>query len=546
MPKITLDGQEVKFEAGQSLMVVAEAYQLGIPNYCWHSQLSARPSCEMCLVEVEGEDAPARACERLCQDGMVIHLQSERIRALRIEALERFMQRHPAECPNCDRAGECHLQDDYMHLGPTSLEFDVQTSGSASVDISRPPVPLGPRVWIYEDRCIHCTLCIRFADEIAQQPRLVSIEKKDRTVVGIRDGEEFDHPYSLNTVELCPVGALTGPGIHHGVRPWFLKSVATVCGGCGRGCAVWADAHEQKVRRFRGRDNPLVNNGWLCDDGRLSFMSLNSPKTTIGEPYLRGEDGAMITATWLEVGTRLGQVLSRFVTTAHKPYDYAPGDDADASLGVVVSPSLTNETLTSVLLMTERHLWVERYALIGEAKGQEDDLLRVEDAYPNRVGAELVLESFGVYDDGAEGMFKALQAGTIRTLLIIGETAFADDERWKPVLRDVCVVVLAQSWTDICRSADIVLPLASYLEQDGTFFNVDGRLQRIRSAIPAAQERRTGMEISAWMETMFSESGRHSAQTWLDAFRVLASKSPPLDGVDPGSIPQCGLELSDV
>ncbi len=525
MGRLTIDGQELEFAAGNRIIEVAHGAEIEVPFYCWHPRLSVVANCRMCLVEVEGSPKLLPACEARCRDGMVVHTRSARVLEAREAVMEFLLVNHPIDCPICDQAGECKLQDYYM---------DHDRSGTRFEHVKVPKekaIPIGPQVMLDEERCINCTRCVRFLEEVANNPQLGQFDRGDRAVIGIFPGQPLDDPYSLNTVDICPVGALTSRDFRFKVRPWFLKSADTVCPGCARGCSMVADHYQNELQRLRPRDNPHVNQGWMCDAGRMSYKRVHDPETQITVPHARADDGRLVPIGWEEAATRLATLLAPHV------------GGTDGAVGLAVSAQLTTEGATAFVELAERVLPADTYAILGRPDGQEDELLRVADQNPNRAGAELVFEGYSLYDEGPVGLTRALARGAVKTLLMAGADHPNQDESWLEALRSATVVAWASNWNPTCAEADLVLPLASCFEQDGTFVNAHGWMQRIRPVLRPIGGRRT--ELAAAAFTAESLDAAWSLRTSSAAFDRLKEKSTILSGVELERLGPFGVHLEE-
>ena len=503
MPTINIDGRDLEFEAGQSIIEVATGNGIDVPFYCWHPRLSVAANCRMCLVEVENAPKLLPACEVKARDGMVVKTGSEKVIEARGAVQEFLLINHPIDCPICDQAGECKLQDYYMKHDLSGTRFDeVKVVKDKAVE-------LGPLVMLDEERCINCTRCVRFMEEVSQNPQLGQFERGDRAVIGTFPGEPLDDPYSLNTVEICPVGALTSRDFRFKVRSWFLKSTETVCAGCARGCNIQLDHYRNEAQRYRGRDNPFVNQGWLCDAGRLSYKHIHDPETMITVPHAKGANGEQMPVDWAHAERMLSELLSPFV------------GDTDGSLGLALSAQLTTEGVTAFIELAEQVLQVDTYAILGRPDWLADQLLRVADQNPNRAGAELVLEGYSIFDDGAEGLKKALIKGDVKTLLMVGSDYPNPDEAWINALSQARVVCFSANWDATSKNADLVLPMASFAEQDGTFVNTAGRMQRVQRALKPIEGRLPTVEAATLTAKACGAAASWTIKSWTQAFNAL-------------------------
>ena len=525
MPKVTIDGREVEVEPGTTVIRAAEKLGIDIPYYCWHPRLSVAANCRMCLVEVERAPKLLPSCEVICRDGMVVKTDSKPVLEARASVMEFLLINHPIDCPICDQAGECKLQNYYMAHDQTGTRFD-------EVKVpKKKTVVLGPTVVLDEERCINCTRCVRFMDEIADNPQLGQFDRGDRATIGVFPGTELDDPYSANVADICPVGALTYRDFRFKKRVWFLKSAESVCPGCARGCSTRVDQHDDVVYRLKPRDNEHVNQGWLCDEGRLTYKSINDSETQITVPHER-VDGELVPVGWERARQVLAERLSGFV------------GESDGTLALALSAQITSEGATAFVELAEQVLQVDTYAIIAAPDGEGDALLRVADKNPNRAGCELVLEAYSIYDEGAQALLRAVEAGTVKTLMLVGADYPDADEAWPTALgKAEAVLAFASNWNDTARAADLVIPMASYAEQDGTFVNVDGRMQRVNRAIKPIKGRRGAVEAAAMTAAALGAGADWKIHNWVTAFNHLKRRTNLLRNVQPLELGPWGVAL---
>ncbi len=523
MPKLTMDGRDLEFTPGTSLIQLAEKNGIDIPYYCWHPRLSVAANCRMCLVEVEKAPKLQPACEAICREGMVVHTKSAKVIEARSAVQEFLLINHPIDCPICDQAGECKLQDYYMKHDRSGTRFDeVKVPKNKAVI-------LGPTVVLDEERCINCTRCVRFMDEVAKNPQLGQFERGDRAVIGTFPGKPLDDPYSANVADICPVGALTYRDFRFKVRSWFLKHADSVCPGCARGCSTRVDHHNNEIARLKPRDNEHVNKGWLCDEGRVTYKRLHDD-TQIREPHAR-VDGKLVPIGWDRARQLVAEILGK----------YASG--GDGSLGLALSAQVTTEGATAFVELAEQVLQVDTYAITGLPDGQGDDILRVADKNPNRAGLELVLEAYSIFDDGPEGLRKNLKSGKVKALVMVGTDVPKVDAEWLSLVSKAQVVALASNWDETARAATLVLPMASYAEQDGTFVNVDNHMQRIHRALQPIKGRKGTVESAAFMAAALGTGATWSIHNWVTAFNKLKKQTNLLRALTPESLGKWGVKL---
>ncbi len=293
MPNINIDGRAVDFKQGQTIIEAARDHGIEIPHFCWHPKLSVSGNCRICLVEVEKMPKLVIACSTLASEGMIVHTKSEKVIAAQNAVMEFLLINHPLDCPICDEAGECKLQD-------YAYKYSVGESRFVEEKVHKDKrVALGPRVMFDGERCISCSRCIRFCDEIAKDPELTFIQRGDRVTIVTYPGEEMDNPYSMNTIDICPVGALTSRDFRFKARVWDMSSTNSICNGCSRGCNTEIWVRNNEILRLTPRHNEEVNSYWMCDHGRLNTFKNANADSRINSPQIR-KDGQLIEIEWEE------------------------------------------------------------------------------------------------------------------------------------------------------------------------------------------------------------------------------------------------------
>lgn len=453
MPKITIDGREGEVPAGVNLIEAAKLMGIEIPYYCYHPALSIVAQCRMCLVEVKGQHKLVPACQtRVPQDGgLEVQTKNERVKNAQKAVLEFFFVNHPVDCPICDQAGECKLQDYYM-------KYDAQAHRSFEPRNEKPKRQIfGPLVVYDAERCILCTRCVRYTQEITKTHELVMFQRGDHNEIGLFPGMTFDNAYSLNAVDICPVGALTNRDFRFKVRVWLLKSVPSVCAGCATGCNIVLQHHDGQVHRVLPRENPEINRYWLCDEGRLRYHPINEERFLT--PRAEGSE-----TTWEEAIERAAALL----TEAQQK----------GTIGLVLSPQGTNED-NHVARLFARLFGISRIYVGGRPPGEADDFLRHADKNPNRMGVFAVEPQA----NPVETLIEDLKARKLSGLVVWGHDLEGREKDVAGLLDGVKVVGLVEresAWTD---KAQVLLPIATWAEVDGHFTNSDGKVQPIRMAI---------------------------------------------------------------
>jgi NADH-quinone oxidoreductase subunit G len=440
-PKITIDGRVLEFQPGQTILQVAHAAGIEVPHYCYHPGLSIAGNCRVCMVEIEKNPRPQVACYVQAQDGMVVHTTSAVAKDARAQVMEFLLVNHPLDCPICDQAGECRLQD-------FAYEFGWPTARTP-VEKTRLPknVPFGETVVYDAERCIKCTRCVRFTDEVSRSHELSMGNRGDAEIVVMTSRGEFSTPYALNIVDLCPVGALTSRDFRFESRLWFMDFTDSICTGCARGCNVVIGGRGGRFLRMTPRENQAVNRWWMCDPGRLGYKFVNSP-TRAHSPHVRGADGVLAPAPMDVALAEAGRALRG-----------APG-------GVLLDAGLSLEEMFLLSRLAEA-LGAGGKAVYASTVGDDgDDFLLVNEKGANQRGAE------------ALGLARAA-AGAKASVLAVER-----DGNVPAALRDACgaVVALVSDLAHAPASAKVVLPLATWAEKDGLFVNVDGIVQRVRRA----------------------------------------------------------------
>jgi NADH-quinone oxidoreductase subunit G len=448
--RLTVEGREVEVPAGTSVLEAAKLAGVLIPHYCYHPGLPVAGSCRMCLVEIEKSPKPVPSCATPVAPGMVVRVESEQAVAARRAVLEFLLINHPLDCPICDKSGECSLQD--------YTEQEGRASGRYAGYAKRfnPVEDFGPDILYVPNRCILCTRCVRFMENVAQEPTLNVSERGDRAHIGIFEGRRLDHPWSGNVVELCPVGSLLSKDFLNRARVWDFDKTASICPGCTQGCNVVLETRDNAVVRVRPRPNPQVNHWWMCDHGRLSYKWLNR-SDRIEAPLIQ-QDGRLVPVDWDHALERVAAILRA----------------ADAPWVALVSPGASCETLegTARLLAMRGGRGAFRVTEGDEAAlaGVPDLALRRERA-PNVHGA--LAAGFG--RDWAAAVESARGAALV--------LALDDDlEGVPPPVTGGTLVYIGTVLPEAARAAAAVLPCANMAEENGSFENLRGLRQRYSQA----------------------------------------------------------------
>jgi NADH-quinone oxidoreductase subunit G len=481
LPTLTIDGRQISSPDGSTVIQAAEKLGIFVPRYCYHPGLSIAGNCRICLVEVEKNPKLQIACNTPVSEGMVVHTKNEKAEDGRRAVLEFLLANHPLDCPVCDQSGECELQNFYMNFGVYDPRFREQKVKKKKA------VAVGPHVMLDQERCILCSRCVRFADEITKTGEFGIFNRGDRTELGLYPGQELNNPYSGNVIDVCPVGALTERDFRFKARVWYLSSAPTVCDGCAQGCNI--DVHYvldrphlndgARVLRLKPRYNADVNQWWMCDEGRFGFHWIDHKRLT--KVRDRGQE-----STWQDALTSITDAL---IALREK--------GAGARIGVVASSKLTNEDLFLIKEIFQRALGASVTASFPKPPGHSDDFLIKADKTPNTSGATLLGLAGPVAPPAASIIEDALQ-GRIEVLWIFGHDIFdlIGESKVDELSRNVkLLIVSGTNESPAARAAHWMLPTAAYLEKDGTFVNCHGRLQRIGRAFPPLPDSREDWKV---------------------------------------------------
>jgi NADH-quinone oxidoreductase subunit G len=449
MINLTIEGRAVSVPNGTSILEAAKVAGVLVPHYCYHPSLPVAGLCRMCLVEVEKAPKLAPSCATSVAEGQVVHVHSEKALEARKGVLEMLLINHPLDCPICDQAGECELQDYTYQEGRAEGRYRDPKRFNPVEDF-------GGDVMYVANRCILCTRCVRFMDDVAHDPVLTVAERGDRALIGKFEGQDLTHPWAGNVIDLCPVGALLSKDSLNKARAWDLDRSASVCPNCSQGCNMIVETRDNQVVRLRPRSNEDVNKFFMCDHGRLHYRWMNRVDR-VDNPLVR-QQGVLATADW-EIALRTAaQLLSGKRTF------------------VLASPNLSNEALFLLgkLLRKTGGKGAFRVSQGPEAPlpGVEDLALRTDRA-ANVRGAEL----FGLTRSDAP--LDGMQAGDV---LVVADEELAGLDAAAAAKAGAIIVIgtTLPAWAR--HGASVVLPISNCVEEEGTFTNLRGRVQRFLQA----------------------------------------------------------------
>ncbi len=461
MPKVTIDGHAIEVPAKTTILRAAKQVGVDVPVFCYHPGLAIVANCRMCLVEIEKWSKPQPACYTEVADGMVIHTQSERVKETQRAVLEFILLNHPVDCPVCDQAGECVLQEHFATYSAVPSRLTYPKIGKPKAK------PLGPTVVLDAERCVVCTRCVRFTEEVTKTNELTVEDRGEHAEITTPPGVELNNPYSLNVVDICPVGALTSRQFRFQRRVWFLDMRPSVCTGCARGCAVRIDSHANKVERLVPRYNPDVNTYWMCDAGRTSLDDVRERGLTAG--HVPGPNGERRQAPAQDGLRAIGGWLQEAKTSGGK-------------VGIALSASLTNEDVYAWARFAQE-LKAQIYVL-PRAGWQGDDLLRTADRDCNTLGTQHILAALQLTAGSPTQLADA--AAGLATLLVVDNGAGLDPALLAAVAQAGHLAVFTDVPTQLANDAEVVVPLTQLHQREGTVTNVTGWVQRLAQPLKAA------------------------------------------------------------
>lgn len=505
MPKCTIDGREIEVEPGTTVLQAALANGIEIQYFCWHPDLPVDGNCRTCMVEVEKAPKLQIACNTVISDGMVVHTASEKARGAQRSALEFLLVNHPIDCPVCDQAGECYLQDNYMRYGLHDSEIELEEKVR-----KRKVVDLGP-IMLDAERCVLCSRCIRFEREVTGTNCFEFVNRGDHTEIATFRSRPLTHEYAGNLADVCPVGALLSHDFRFKMRVWFLEQTESICPGCSTGCNIFIDHRDGEAQRFRPRRNPEVNRSWLCDPGRALYRELSAPSRTSGA-RVKPDSG------WESVGLE-----AALDTLAERL------EEAGEATAFLASPQASNEDLFSFRKLADALGGLLDFrAGDPQEKLQQrlDAVLQRADRNPNTQGC--LDQDLG--RSGVGEILAACKAGRVKALLLQGPELLRLPEAATALEAVPFVAVMTSQEEPVLDRASLVLPAAAWAEYEGTFTNFERRVQRFRRAFRSVGECRPRWELTlALLRRLKAPLAASSARELLG---LLASEVPAYAGLD--------------
>src|SRR5215212_1934377 len=465
MAKVSIDGIEVEVQEGINCIEAAKAADVHVPHFCYHPSLTVVGQCRMCLVEIEGMPKLQAGCSTTVKDGMKIHVYNDKVDKARKGQMEFLLINHPLDCPICDKAGECPLQDYSFNYGSVTSRYGESKRTYPGMDRT----PIGPHVVQNMNRCIHCTRCIRFAAEITGTGELAFFKRGASTEVGVFAGTPLDNWMSACVTDVCPTGALTTREFRFESRVWNLDSAASVCNGCDVGCNIFIGYRQGQVFRYRPRVNPDVNDHWLCDYGRFSYERYETDRVVV--PKVRTDDYLGI-STWEEAL----EAIETAVRGANR-------------LTAIASANMTNEEAAAARLLFGRMgakvgVMVDPIGPI-KMKSRTEWLLGTQGA-PNYRGVSAILGG----GDTSKDVDQLMTAGADGVdVLWVCDAHFSERASDPAVVANLrkakfLVVPSCDANHPLAEATDVLLPSCIHVEKEGTYTNLQGTQQEIHQAYP--------------------------------------------------------------
>ena len=502
MATVTINGQDIAVDDHEKLNVIQAAKRAGveIPHYCWHPALSVVASCRMCLVEL-GEKKPdgsvmmqprlTPACQMPAKHGTVVVTNSKKVKDAQAATLEYLLLNHPLDCPTCDQAGECWLQDYSFRFGRPESRLKEPKELHPDKD------HIGEHITLFTDRCVMCTRCVRFTREYSGTSELQIVNRGTRSEIDIYPGQPCDNKLAGNVVDLCPVGALCSKDFLYKQRVWWLKSRESVCPNCSTGCSIHVDENNERVYRLRPRENPLAQGHFMCDEGRFGFGYIHSSER-LTHPVMKStgvvtNGSGMAAPDWAAI---LGHVRTSFTQqTAANPSGvvgiFSPWMTCeDAFLLASWLRSLSSGVrlvMGPVPVVGEDDLYPKNWR--GEPVHPPRFVIRAEKC-PNRRGVAAVLRHFQSQEVNFEEVLNDAGGGDVQSAYVAhnGPDGWLSDEQIRSLSQIPHLVVQDVLNADLAKAAAVVLPGASFAEKDGTFVNHAGLAQMIKRSIRCPAE----------------------------------------------------------
>jgi NADH-quinone oxidoreductase subunit G len=510
--------------------------KVDVPHYCYHPKLPVAGNCRMCLVEfgtpalgpdrkpiinpdgtpkISKSPRPAIACATPIAPNMEIYTATPGVKQMREGVLEFLLINHPLDCPICDQAGECKLQEYSVDYGQSNSRF-------VEPKVHKPKrVDLGPRIVLDDERCILCSRCVRFTKDIVGDDALGFINRGSYNTLTAYPGKPFDNNYTLNTVDICPVGALTSKDFRFKMRVWFLKETRSICTGCGTGCNTIIGSRENVMYRYEPRENDAVNSSWMCDYGRLNYKWINREDRL--KEVLVKRDGQQQTYVW---NTALGEISAKLKVAA-------PG-----SVAIIASARQTNEELYLLSKLAKQSQAITDSV---PRTGPGDKLLLNPDRNPNSTGSRLIGIAANPIGSDLPRIADGIRAGKIKTLIVFGEDVTKHGIGADLLSKLNLLVVSDILPSATTAAAHYLLPGCAHAEKRGSMTNVKGRVQKFMKALEPKGDSRAEWEFLH--ELVFNVTGHNGFVSIEGLFNQMAAEVPAFAGLTWASLGETGVTV---
>jgi len=516
--RITIDGTPLEVPSGTSVIQAAASLGIEIPHFCYHPDLPVDGNCRMCVVEIDKMPKLQIACNTQATEGMVVHTESAKAKQAHRTTLEFLLVNHPIDCPVCDQAGECYLQDQYMEVGLHDSKIEPEEKVR-----KRKVVDLGP-IMLDAERCVLCSRCIRFERFVTGTDSFEFRNRGDHTQIATFQDRPITHNYAWNLADVCPVGALLSHDFRFKMRVWFLEAQDSVCPGCSTGCNIYVDHRDGEVHRLRPRRNVEVNKSWMCDVGRVEYKEIALDTRVTAARVRKG-------AGWEEatIATALDVIADKL-------------QEAGKAAAFLATPQATNEDVYMFRLLADRVGGMLDFR-VGNPQDKvtvrEDNVLLRADRNPNTTGC---LDQ-GIGRTGVDTILNACRSGGVKALVLQGQDLLKDPVVAEVIAKVPFVAVMASHERPDLDKAHVVLPVAVWAELDGTFTNYQRRVQRIRRAVPAPGAAVPRWELAAGLITRLGEPVPVSSAR--DVFTLIARDIKVYAGLDHRAVGATGRAIGD-
>jgi NADH-quinone oxidoreductase subunit G len=516
--KMIIDGREVVTTKGKTVIQAAAEEGIAIPHYCYHPKLTIAGNCRMCLVEIEKMPKLQIACNTQVAEGMSVLTQSPKVLGARKAVMEFLLINHPVDCPICDQAGECWLQDYYMQHDRQESRFSERKEHDRKREI------FGPNVVFDGERCIKCTRCVRFLQEVTHTNELTVVERSDHSTIALFPGSVLDNPLSGNVVDICPVGALTDRDFRFKVRVWYLQKTPSICPGCSTGCNISVETYQNRIARFKPRINEAVNSHWLCDEGRYCFHDLTAGER-LTTPLVR-QEGGLVPATWEQA-----------LAAAYK------GLGARGPLAGILSGRSTNEEAFLFAKLMKRLSAEAALEVVYQERPltETEKILKSPDRSPNFRGAR----DMGVSDGGFDSVLRRLAGGEFSGAYVAGDDILGltgNSAALGAALEKLSFLVVQDiRLTETAKLAHVVFPATHFAEKEGTYTNRKGRVQQLHQAVIPPPGAMSDSEIFLRLLALSGENLSWAGPS--EIFAALAQENPTYHGLSYAALGGNGVAL---